>query len=204
MKHNRWAAFCRFSKPQISVGADLRVCPGFHRLAAPGTRRSAPTLKRSIWGLMSLLILIWLSLTSPRIGVSAQESLPPYKDPSLPIEKRVDDLVSRMTLEEKVSQMINAAAPIERLGVPALCEDRRRSLGYLRQGGHRSFLRRRVQIDGVRLYLDGKLLVDAWTGNQASQIRTVMKDVNLEAGRSYDVRIEYYEDIRNAIAKFFW
>lgn len=58
--------------------------------------------------------------------------------------------------------------------------------------------------DGVRLYLDGNLLVDAWTGNQASQIRTVMKEVNLEAGRSYDVRIEYYEDIRNAIAKFFW
>jgi beta-glucosidase len=58
--------------------------------------------------------------------------------------------------------------------------------------------------DGVRFYLDGKLLVDAWSGNQASQIRTVMKEVNLEAGRSYDVRIEYYEDIRNAIAKFFW
>ncbi len=58
--------------------------------------------------------------------------------------------------------------------------------------------------DGARLYLDGKLLVDAWAGNQASQIRTVMKEVTLEAGRSYDVRIEYYEDIRNAIAKFFW
>src|SRR5262249_52746502 len=43
-----------------------------------------------------------------------------------------------------------------------------------------------------------------WTGNQASQIRTIMKEVKLEAGRSYDVRVEYYEDIRNAIAKFFW
>src|SRR6185436_15426218 len=29
--------------------------------------------------------------------------------------------------------------------------------------------------DGVRFYLDGNLLVDAWAGNQASQIRTVMK-----------------------------
>src|SRR5262245_36519097 len=47
-------------------------------------------------------------------------------------------------------------------------------------------------------------MVDAWTGNRASQIRTIMKEVNLEAGRSYDVRIEYFEDIRNAIAKFFW
>jgi hypothetical protein len=37
------------------------------------------------------------------------QSSAPYKNPSLPIEKRVDDLVSRMTLEEKVSQMIDAA-----------------------------------------------------------------------------------------------
>jgi beta-glucosidase len=58
--------------------------------------------------------------------------------------------------------------------------------------------------DGVRLYLDGKLLVDAWTGNQASQIRTSLKEVTLEAGRTYDLRVEYYEDIRNAIAKFIW
>jgi beta-glucosidase len=58
--------------------------------------------------------------------------------------------------------------------------------------------------DGVRLYLDGQLLVDAWGDNQPSQIRTVMKDVNLEAGRVYDLRIEYFEDIRNAIAKFIW
>ena len=47
------------------------------------------------------------------------QSAEPYKDPSLPIEKRVDDLVSRMTLEEKVSQMMNGAAAIDRLGVPA-------------------------------------------------------------------------------------
>ncbi|MBO0720744.1 MAG: glycoside hydrolase family 3 C-terminal domain-containing protein [Blastocatellia bacterium] len=59
--------------------------------------------------------------------------------------------------------------------------------------------------DGLRLYLDGRLLIDAWdNNNQPSQIRTVMKEVNLEAGHNYDVRIEYYEDVRNAIAKFIW
>jgi beta-glucosidase len=47
-----------------------------------------------------------------------QGSIPPYKNPSLPVERRVDDLVSRMTLAEKVSQMMNAAAPVERLGIP--------------------------------------------------------------------------------------
>jgi beta-glucosidase len=42
----------------------------------------------------------------------------PYLDPKLPIEQRVDDLISRMTLEEKVSQMMNAAPAIPRLGIP--------------------------------------------------------------------------------------
>ncbi len=46
------------------------------------------------------------------------QSLPPYKNPNLPIEARVDDLVARMTLEEKVLQMQNGAPAIERLGVP--------------------------------------------------------------------------------------
>jgi beta-glucosidase len=42
-----------------------------------------------------------------------------YLDPDLPFERRVDDLVSRMTLEEKVSQMNDQAPAIERLGIPA-------------------------------------------------------------------------------------
>jgi len=43
----------------------------------------------------------------------------PYQDESLPIKKRVDDLVSRMTLEEKISQMTNDSAAIPRLDIPA-------------------------------------------------------------------------------------
>jgi beta-glucosidase len=46
-------------------------------------------------------------------------TLLPYQDPKLPTEQRVDDLVSRMTLEEKTSQMINTSAAIPRLGIPA-------------------------------------------------------------------------------------
>lgn len=44
---------------------------------------------------------------------------PPYLDPGAPLEARVNDLVSRMTLEEEVSQLQNAAPAIPRLGVPA-------------------------------------------------------------------------------------
>ncbi len=41
-----------------------------------------------------------------------------YKDPSQPLEKRVDDLIAKMTLEEKVSQLGHTADAIPRLGVP--------------------------------------------------------------------------------------
>lgn len=44
---------------------------------------------------------------------------PPYRDASLPIETRVADLISRMTLEEKISQMVHSASAIPRLGIPA-------------------------------------------------------------------------------------
>ena len=43
----------------------------------------------------------------------------PYQNTQLPIDERVEDLVSRMTMQEKVTQLFNQAAPIDRLGVPA-------------------------------------------------------------------------------------
>jgi beta-glucosidase len=43
----------------------------------------------------------------------------PFQNPSLPIEKRVDNLVSLLTLDEKISQMVNNSPAIPRLGIPA-------------------------------------------------------------------------------------
>jgi hypothetical protein len=43
----------------------------------------------------------------------------PFCNPTLPSAVRVDDLISRKTLEEKVEQMMHAAPAIPRLGVPA-------------------------------------------------------------------------------------
>ncbi len=48
---------------------------------------------------------------------TASNAPAPYLNSSLPIQQRVDDLVSRMTPEEKVSQMQNHAAAIPRLGI---------------------------------------------------------------------------------------
>src|SRR5919205_3380760 len=66
----------------------------------------------------SVLAVCLVSLFVPR-GSAGQTSQPPYMNPQLPVERRVEDLVSRMTLEEKVAQMMNKAPAIERLGVPA-------------------------------------------------------------------------------------
>lgn len=43
----------------------------------------------------------------------------PFQDPDLSVEARVNDLVSRLTLEEKVYQMLNSAPEIPRLNIPA-------------------------------------------------------------------------------------
>ena len=42
----------------------------------------------------------------------------PFQDPALCYEERVNDLVDRMTIEEKISQLFNSASAIERLHVP--------------------------------------------------------------------------------------
>ncbi|PZH15277.1 sugar hydrolase [Streptomyces sp. NTH33] len=44
---------------------------------------------------------------------------PPFRDPQLPFAKRVDDLLARLTLEEKVSFLHQFAPAVERLGIAA-------------------------------------------------------------------------------------
>ncbi|HYU28435.1 MAG TPA: glycoside hydrolase family 3 C-terminal domain-containing protein [Gemmatimonadales bacterium] len=61
------------------------------------------------------LSLVWVSVVA--VHLSAQT--PDYQNPDLPFARRVADLVSRMTLEEKISQMQDVAPAIERLGIPA-------------------------------------------------------------------------------------
>ena len=50
--------------------------------------------------------------------------VPPYKNSSLPVEQRVQDLLGRMTLQEKVAMLSGAdwmqSVPNERLGIPSI------------------------------------------------------------------------------------
>jgi beta-glucosidase len=49
----------------------------------------------------------------------ADDSAPAFRNPDLPFPSRVDDLVGRMTVPEKISQLLMASAAIPRLGIPA-------------------------------------------------------------------------------------
>ncbi|MBP7053543.1 MAG: glycoside hydrolase family 3 C-terminal domain-containing protein [Phycisphaerae bacterium] len=73
-----------------------------------------------------LLPAVLLVATSCRQGDVRQQSRVaptmekmPFMDPGLSIDERVTDLIGRMTLAEKVSQMTYDSSAIERLGVPA-------------------------------------------------------------------------------------
>src|SRR5437867_6602393 len=60
-----------------------------------------------------------IAQTAADTSAAKEPTRPAYIDPSLPLEQRVNDLVSRMTLEEKVAQMQDIARAIPRLGIPA-------------------------------------------------------------------------------------
>jgi beta-glucosidase len=62
----------------------------------------------------SLIVLFALS-SAP---VFAQEPTPAYLDPARPQAARIQDLISRMTLEEKASMMQNTTPGVARLGIP--------------------------------------------------------------------------------------
>jgi beta-glucosidase len=64
------------------------------------------------------LYVAFLLLSLPLHSQQAPPSTLPYMNPALPVDQRVDDLIGRMTLEEKVEQMRDHAPAIPRLDVP--------------------------------------------------------------------------------------
>lgn len=80
-------------------------------MAATGLRR---------WNCCAVLLTI---VATCGLRLTAQtppgKSSPAYLNPALPLAQRVEDLVSHMSLEEKVRQMQHVAPAISRLGVPS-------------------------------------------------------------------------------------
>lgn len=67
---------------------------------------------------MKKIVAIAFILTSINGFTQDYQSLPMWNH-RLPMEQRVNDVVKRLTLEEKVAQMLNATPAIPRLGIPA-------------------------------------------------------------------------------------
>src|SRR6185369_6650802 len=76
--------------------------------------------KASFLGIFLVLPLSALAQpgTLPAVPLNPPPNAP-WFNTSLPVEQRVEALVSQMTLEEKSKQLVNRASAIPRLGVPA-------------------------------------------------------------------------------------
>ncbi len=60
---------------------------------------------RLITLLLACTLLLGIAAPFQAAPVRSQDDTPPYLNPDLPIEERVEDLLARMTLEEKIGQM---------------------------------------------------------------------------------------------------
>jgi len=69
-------------------------------------------------GTKKFTYIIALIITSYCYGQEKTEKFS-FQNPELSFEERVNDLVKHLTLEEKVSQMLNSSPAIARLGIPA-------------------------------------------------------------------------------------
>jgi len=62
--------------------------------------------KHRVIGLSICITIICSAFCLPVAHMNSQDNRPDYKNPNLPVERRVSDLLSRMTLEEKMAQLV--------------------------------------------------------------------------------------------------
>src|ERR1700679_2175013 len=73
---------------------------------------------------LACLLSLLLAETAGLAQTQSKSDIPPYKNPRLPIEQRVQDLLGRMTLQEKVAMLSGAnwmrSVHNDRLGIPSI------------------------------------------------------------------------------------
>ena len=73
-------------------------------------------LRALLFALVATVGILAAPLDSARGGGAPDQ--PRYLDPAVPLETRVQDLVSRLTLPEKASLLKNTTPGVPRLGIP--------------------------------------------------------------------------------------
>ena len=68
---------------------------------------------KKIFFSLSVVCMILLSACKEKLTYEY-----PFQNPDLSTDERIDDLIGRLTIEEKVGQMMNQTPAIERLGIP--------------------------------------------------------------------------------------
>lgn len=82
------------------------------------------TNKFTVMFIFVILVLLFRRTESTKPPFSCDSSNPntssyPFCNAALPIPQRVNDLVSRLTVDEKILQLVNGAPEIPRLGISA-------------------------------------------------------------------------------------
>lgn len=74
--------------------------------------------------------------------------------------------------------------------------------GYLRVTQSGAYRFQTVSDDGVRLYINGTAIIDRW--NDHSSTTDTTGDINLVAGQTYAIVLEFYENAGDAIVQLQW
>jgi glucose/arabinose dehydrogenase len=73
--------------------------------------------------------------------------------------------------------------------------------GYVHPDSSENYTFHTLSDDGVRLWVDGKLLIDNWTGHAPTEDQG---EIRLEAGKKYRLRLEYFEGAQGAQIRLLW
>jgi alpha-L-fucosidase len=85
--------------------------------------------------------------------------------------------------------------------------------GYIKPDFSEEYVFSALADDGMRLFIDGKLILDLWNQGEGGTDSEAMREdgtislqgkIRLEKGKKYPIKVEYYETVQNARIQLFW